>query len=272
MSLAKLTSAFASHDRAVLEQSVDRALLTIENELSETAPPLLFNILTAAGRATASTFRKPKKAVDLSAAKSKPSIHFSNTNPQAIAWARTQSAQLVTDITNETRSSIQEIMARSFSEKFPPAQSARLLREVVSLNLRQAKALANFQVAVVNNPGKIVQAGSLRIRVPEGGMSKAKLDSYMMRYAEKLQRNRAMMIARTETMGAANEGQRQLWLQARDNGLLTGKERRVWIAGDPCDDCRPFEDMTAPLTSPFQGGPMNPPLHPMCRCTTGLVL
>lgn len=74
------------------------------------------------------------------------------------------------------------------------------------------------------------------------------------------------------TMAAANEGQRQAWDQAVDDGLLTGDERREWIATeDACPECEALDGALADLDGeyPDEGGG-GPPLHPNCRCTEGI--
>lgn len=85
---------------------------------------------------------------------------------------------------------------------------------------------------------------------------------------------RADLIARTETMIAANEGQRQSWDQAVDEGLLTGNEKVAWIVTpiDPCPECEALDGATRDLDGeyPDPGGD-GPPLHPNCRCTEGIV-
>jgi hypothetical protein len=84
--------------------------------------------------------------------------------------------------------------------------------------------------------------------------------------------DRADLIARTEVMTAANEGQRQAWDQATEAGLLTGDEQAVWIATeDACPECEALDGETRSLDGeyPDDGGD-GPPLHPNCRCTEGL--
>jgi hypothetical protein len=77
---------------------------------------------------------------------------------------------------------------------------------------------------------------------------------------------RADMIARTESMRASNEGQRQSWDQAVEKGLLSGDERREWIATNDstvCDDCDALDGETADLDGEYPGdGGDGPPLHP----------
>lgn len=86
--------------------------------------------------------------------------------------------------------------------------------------------------------------------------------------------DRASLIARTESMTAANEGNRQGWDQAVDAGLLTGDEQRVWIAtSDACPECDALDEEETGLDGSYPGdGEDGPPLHPNCRCTEGLVL
>lgn len=85
---------------------------------------------------------------------------------------------------------------------------------------------------------------------------------------------RANVIARTESMRAANGGQREAWLQAVDSGLLSGRARRTWIATPDegvCPLCEALDGQTADLDGeyPDDGGD-GPPLHPNCRCTEGV--
>lgn len=89
-------------------------------------------------------------------------------------------------------------------------------------------------------------------------------------------KERANLIARHETLLASNEGQRQAWDQAVDEGLLTGNEKRVWIVTPDdalCPLCEPLDGATAPLDGeyPDDGGD-GPPLHVQCRCTEGLTV
>jgi len=76
--------------------------------------------------------------------------------------------------------------------------------------------------------------------------------------------SRAELITRTECMMAANEGQRESWSQAEEAGLLTGDEKRVWIAtDDACPKCEELDGQEADLDGVYLGdGENGPPLHP----------
>ena len=84
---------------------------------------------------------------------------------------------------------------------------------------------------------------------------------------------RARLIARHETMMAASEGQRQAWAQAVDEGVLTGNEKRTWIAvGDErmCQQCEDLDGEETDLDGSYPDGIDGPPAHVQCRCTEGL--
>lgn len=84
---------------------------------------------------------------------------------------------------------------------------------------------------------------------------------------------RASVIARTETMTAANEGQREAWDQAVESGLLDGDSRVAWIATSGCcDECDALDGEERALDGEYPDpGEDGPPLHPNCRCTEGIV-
>jgi|SRR5579859_1135742 len=86
--------------------------------------------------------------------------------------------------------------------------------------------------------------------------------------------DRAELIAHTETMRAANAGQREAWSQAQEDGYLEEGERRTWIVTDDdnlCPDCEDMDGEEAALEEDYDGdGGEGPPLHPDCRCTEGL--
>lgn len=198
---------------------------------------------------------------------------FDRTNPEAVLWAETRAGELVTGVTEASQKAIRSIITRAFEEGIPPKQAAKLLQEVVSLTEIQANALASVRQAILNNPGKIVKVGSKTIKVPPTGMTSDKLDKVLSDYADKLRRNRALSIARTETIAASNEGQLQLWRQAIANGELSKNVKRVWIAAPSertCPQCVSLDGQEIEFDGSWDGME-NPPAHPMCRCTTGLV-
>lgn len=85
---------------------------------------------------------------------------------------------------------------------------------------------------------------------------------------------RAQLIARTEAMIAAHEGQRILWRRAVEDGLLDADFKRRWIFTDDevgCPQCEALDGQLAEAEGEYEGGISSPPAHPQCRCTEGLV-
>lgn len=78
------------------------------------------------------------------------------------------------------------------------------------------------------------------------------------------------------TMTAANRGQEALWSQAVADGLLAEADwERMWLVAKDertCKVCQPLDRKRAPmLGGTFPGGVAGPPIHPRCRCATGLI-
>lgn len=78
---------------------------------------------------------------------------------------------------------------------------------------------------------------------------------------------RAQTIARTESMKAVHQGQREAWDQAIDEGLIASDTKRVWIttADDRlCPICEPLDGEEADLDGEYVSGIEGPPAHPNC--------
>jgi len=82
-------------------------------------------------------------------------------------------------------------------------------------------------------------------------------------------------VARTESIRASNKGQRALWHDAVDQGLMSPDTEREWeISGDEdtCPECEALDGTTAGLDEEFAPGILDPPdPHPSCRCNTKLI-
>jgi SPP1 gp7 family putative phage head morphogenesis protein len=201
-------------------------------------------------------------------------LKFDAKDIQGYVWATNHAGELVKGISEESRSAIRKTVSRGFLDGVPPVAMARSIRNSVGLTEAQAQAVSNLRQKIQENPGKLVRAGKVPIRVPSAGLPAGRLDRELARYAERLTKQRAENIARTESMRAVNEGERTLWLQQVKAGLLSGQEKRQWLTSDDerlCPICRPLNGELATLTGTFAGGFQVPPAHPRCRCTTFLV-
>lgn len=178
-------------------------------------------------------------------------MKFDAANPAAIAWAEEHAAELIADVTVNAQAAIRQVVVAGFENGVAPADTAKLIRASIGLTERDAVAVMNYQLKLIND-GVV------------GATAKAE------KYAAKLTKSRAQTIARTETMRAANEGQQQLWEQAREAGLLDRTAKKVWIVADPCPICAGMSGETVRIDQTFSIGG-DPPAHPNCRCTVGLV-
>jgi len=181
------------------------------------------------------------------------------TNPAAITASR-QAARLVTNVSSETRSAIQQIVTRAFQEGIPPRQVQQLIRPLIGLTERQAKAVMRYRFETL----------------VKRGLAPDKIATLADKYAAKLLKQRAELIARTEVIKASVDGQQAIWQQMQSQGVLPPQARQSWIVTFDdrlCSTCRPMDGRTAGIGGTFvtpRGTSTGPPLHPGCRCSISL--
>lgn len=188
-------------------------------------------------------------------------VSFTLLNPRAVAAAAEQGATLVTGVTAETQAAIRALVARAYREGIPPRELAKLLESQVGLTTRQTQAALNYRAALT-----------------DGGLTGDTLQAKVDAYAKKLLRQRAEMIARTETIAAANAGQQAAWDAAVEAGLLDPEDTgRIWQAAADtrvCPICDALDGQIVGLHEPFitiEGEAIDgPPAHPNCRCSVSL--
>jgi len=181
-------------------------------------------------------------------------LNFTLKNPRAIEWIRAHAGERVKQISDISRQAIRDLVEQSFTSGVPPRVLARQLRDYIGLDSRFAKAAQRFEQGLV-----------------DAGFLPAEVEKKAAAYADRLLRSRADRIAYSETLTASNQGQRLLWQDAREAGLLGADARREWIAdADSCDDCQELDGTTAELDGEYEGGVDGPPLHPRCSCAEGL--
>lgn len=226
---------------------------------------------------------------------------FDRVDPNAAGrvYARFRSESILTDLTTTVRTSIKTAVADSFtvSQTFQTGrtvtgltqqQSAQtiyaILNEIsptrptgadlAARYVGHTRGLTNrYTTAVINHGNAVAFEQIAAGQRPSVAMRVA--DRAMERYANKLRRSRARMIARTEIAYAQNAGiqhQNQLLL---DSGVVAPTSDKEWVTGpfDVCDICVPLGGTRVPLSMDFswQGGSGNPPAHPNCRCKTRVV-
>lgn len=104
----------------------------------------------------------------------------------------------------------------------------------------------------------------------------ANMESIVEKYSERLLKDRAETIARTEVTYLASAGQMELWNQASNDGLfdrtIAMKEWIVTPDDKLCPICEPLSGLQVGLDADFPEGVPYPPLHPNCRCAVNLII
>lgn len=268
----QVQKAFEINSQVTLDVALGYGLAALVADLERSIPDLEHETLVAGGNAEAKAyneaggFRAAKDAVG--------PLRFDLINPESVKWAKKRSSQLITGISEATRASIRQIIVRSFTEGLTVAEASRVIRPLIGLTPQSVTAVFNLREALEKaKPGSKLWAGKTPIRVPKGGATQEWMTRRSEQYSQRLLNQRATLIARTEVIAAANEGQRQLWAQAVGKGLLGWDQLRVWIVTPDdrlCQECASYGGSKTPLGEPFDNGYDGPPAHPGCRCSQGL--
>lgn len=256
------TTAAAAFEQALLSGNIAAAeaaipFIEFETELAVSRNVLRSAIQTA-GEAAAEA---------LSTSMGTP-ITFNSSNAAAVEWANRHSAQLVREISDETRAAIRETIGRVIESG---KASRQLAKDIIKTNL----GLTRQQSLAVDNFRSRLEAQNFGAEVVERRVAK---------YAAAQLKRRATLIARTETIRAANMGQQLLWEQGMRDGNIPADARKVWVVTE--DDrldtkvCEPMPDMpenqSVPVAGNFTTGSAElipcPPAHPGCRCGMRLVV
>lgn len=159
----------------------------------------------------------------------------------------------ITALSAETLAGVQAVIARGFREQIPAHKLARLLRQTVGLDARSAQAVMTFeQNLLASGTPPSIARGMVR------------------KYSTRKVAERALAIARTETVSLLNKGQRSALRQAVSANVLPENSERIWILTDDerlCPVCAELEGEQVPVNEDFSVG--DPPAHPNCRCTFG---
>jgi len=242
-------ASLARVQRAISRKDYDAAIRAIpwdrvmQAQLRPAVTKALRDVLESAGEATA----LPVKG----------EISFDVTNPRVFDWIRRETGNLITAVSRETVAAVREVIRLSFEHGFGPRESANRILDFIGLNARQAGALDKYMQDLAKK-----------------GLPQARQEKLAEYYRNRLLRQRAMLIARTETMAAANEGWRIQISAAAKEGLIDAAEWEIkWLITPDDKLCVRCDTMTG-ARRPIDGvyttgdgaGKSGPPLHPNCRC------
>lgn len=218
-------------------------------------------------------------------------VYFDAVNPKVAGWQKTNTANLVREITAETKEVIRNVIIQGVADGRNPRDTARDIKQSIGLTVRQEKAVANYRKMLeTGNQEALTRAlrdkryDAATKRAAESPLPKAQIDKMVERYRERYLKYRAVTIGRTESIRAIQAGQQQLWQQAVDDGKFAEDEvRRSWIYthdGKVREAHRdiprlnprgvglnePFKSSYGPIF--FPGDPQAPAANTInCRCT-----
>lgn len=196
-------------------------------------------------------------------------LNFDLVNALAVRHAQQMAASMVTSIGIETRMAIRELVVRSQFGEFDVRELARQVRQLVGPTQRQMRVLL-----------------SLRADLLAAGEPARTVREEVRRAWRRAVRQRATMIARTETIKAANRGVQATWEVAIQEGFLPREARRVWIATEDdrtCPYCSKMDGQVVAIDQLFVSptvetsrglrqlpATLTPPVHVLCRCAISL--
>ena len=187
---------------------------------------------------------------------------FDLINPRAVDYGARVSGALIKDINSGQLDAVRALVEDAFVSGVPPRETAMRIRDVVGLRDKQVEQYQKF-----------------RDSMEAQGIGADIIDQRAEKLAGAMIRSRAETISRTEIMDSANAGQAELWMQARENGLIDDRRTtRKWLIGpSACDEiCAPMEDQEVGMDEDFETGEGEsigrPPAHPRCVCSMRLVI
>lgn len=160
---------------------------------------------------------------------------------EAVAWTTEHSAALVVEVTEKTMLAIREYITAGIQAGKSTQAIAMELRPLVGLTERQIMSVANYhEMLILERPEYTVATQRKMAEV----------------YARRLHRQRAQMIAQTETAYALTEGQRQGY-----NQMGIKKLQRIEDPVGPDDECRTYNGRIYTIAE--AAGVL--PAHPRCE-------
>lgn len=189
-------------------------------------------------------------------------LRYDVENPRIDRFISSRTGELVTNISNDTQTVIQDAVRRNFTEALDPRRVADRIVGSIGLLPQHALAVQNLERSMVAE-----------------GMPAPRISELTAQYEARLLDSRALIIARTETAYARNYGQLYVWQDAQNQGLLSTDSQKVWnVSDDPCAlICDPMDGQSVGLAEAWvlpDGDVCDVPneAHPNCFPAGHLIL
>jgi SPP1 gp7 family putative phage head morphogenesis protein len=188
-------------------------------------------------------------------------MKFDLTDPRAIAYAQVRSGASIRQINEYSRQAVAKIIQDGLRSNLSMEMVQTQIQKVVGLDGRQATALSKFYESTIEEGRK--KGLSYQDAV-------AKAEKLGNQYRDRLWKQRAARIARTEIATAANEGRALAWQEADQAGLIPDGTKKRWITAldeRTCPECSELNNQEVDWQGVFSTGNEMPPAHVNCRCS-----
>ena len=179
----------------------------------------------------------------------------------------TTSARRITGIQTTTKDAISAIIMNHHNRGATIDKTARRIRLIIGQPRKSA--IASLRMIVQSEARD--ESGKLITNLRE-------IEKFVERRTKRALAIRAMTIARTETIAAANVGREAAWVAMRSEGMLPADAMKKWEArfDIACKICRELHEhepilLGSSFSSSFVGFVARPPSHQNCRCGVLLV-
>lgn len=187
-----------------------------------------------------------KTATWLSTSALTVTVSFDQTNVRAVAAMQSNKLRLVREFSAEQARASRQALLRGIEEGLNPIDQARAFRDSIGLTQKQEAIVASYKnllkkVGTGKGSARAVLDRALRdgrfdrtvLAAARDGvpLDAAKIDQMVGRYRERMVKYRSEVIARTEAMRSANQGNAEMYQQAVDSGALNKNEiKRKWLS------------------------------------------
>jgi SPP1 gp7 family putative phage head morphogenesis protein len=134
--------------------AASEAIDAVAAHITEHLPPLLVQVIHAAGTASAKRLVKALRTASLRTAKDDVGFKFDETNPKATEWASQNAADLVGGITESARDEIKDLVEHAFEEQVSVDDLAKQIEEVIG-DANRAELIARTETMRASNEGQL---------------------------------------------------------------------------------------------------------------------
>lgn len=181
-------------------------------------------------------------------------------SPFVKQYINNHSANLVTNITEETRIALKDAIRKMMRSGASYRAMANDIQKFIGLTIPQQNKLEKLRSTLINNK-----------------LNQEQVDSALGKQWRIMIKARAETIGRTESFNAIGAGRQGMWSQLAKDGVIELETKRIWYTSKDereCEICASLHNQKKGINEPFVAdnglSVMAPAAHPNCRCTVVL--